>query len=274
MSVSARYYTDPACPWSWSAEPAVRKLMVEFGDNVSWTYVMGGLARDYTKTPGGREAMLAHWLDIADAGGMPIEPRLWRDAAISSSYPACIAVKAAADQAPDGGYRYLRAVREGLMCFRRKLDTTEALVEEARRAGLDVERFRVDVASNAILEAFGNDLEEVRDPPPGAVLASSGRISFPSVLFAGEDGSRHGAWEFRSYADLRAAAEAAGAEPVDSRPPGVLDALRRFGTMATAEVAAVCELPGPRAPAELWRLASEWKVRPVRVVTGELWELA
>jgi protein-disulfide isomerase-like protein with CxxC motif len=273
MSVSARYYTDPACPWSWSAEPAVRKLMVEFGGNVSWTYVMGGLARDYTRTPGGQEAMLAHWLDIADAGGMPIEPRLWRDAAISSSYPACIAVKAAADQAADGGYRYLRVVREGLMCFRRKLDTTEALVEEARRAGLDVERFRVDVASNATLEAFGNDLEEVRDPPEGAVLASSGRISFPSVLFIGENGSRHGAWEFRSYADLRAAAEAAGAEPVEERPPGVLDALRRFGTMATAEVAAVCELPGPRAAAELWRLATEWQVRPVRVITGELWEL-
>src|SRR3954449_3818544 len=93
MSVSARYYTDPACPWSWSAEPAVRKLMVEFGDNVSWTYVMGGLARDYTRTPGGQEAMLAHWLDVADRGTMPIDPRLWRDAAISSSYPACMAVK-------------------------------------------------------------------------------------------------------------------------------------------------------------------------------------
>jgi putative protein-disulfide isomerase len=274
MSVSARYYTDPACPWSWSAEPAVRKLMVEFGDNISWTYVMGGLARDYTTSPGGPEAMLAHWLDIADAGGMPIDPRLWRDAAISSSYPACIAVKAAADQADDGGYRYLRTVREGLMCFRRKLDTTEALVEEARRAGLDVERFRVDLASNATLEAFGNDLEEVRNPPDGAVLASSGRISFPSVLFVGEDGSRHGAWEFRSYGDLRAPVEEVRARPVGDPPPGVLDALRRFGTMATAEVAAVCELPGPRASAELWRLASEWQVRPVRVITGELWELA
>jgi putative protein-disulfide isomerase len=274
MAVSARYYTDPACPWSWSAEPAVRKLMVEFGDNVSWTYVMGGLARDYTRSPGGPEALLAHWLDIAEAGGMPIDPRLWRDAAISSSYPACIAVKAATDQADDGGYRYLRVVREGLMCFRRKLDTTEALVEEARRARLDLERFRVDVVSNAILEAFGNDLEEVRNPPDGAVLASSGRISFPSVLFVGEEGARHGAWEFRSYADLRAAAEAAGAVPTGERLPGVLDALRRFGTMATVEVAAVCELPGPRAAAELWRLASEWRVRPVRVITGELWELS
>jgi hypothetical protein len=39
-------------------------------------------------------------------------------------------------------------------------------------------------------------------------------------------------------------------------------------------VAAVCDLPGPRAPAELWRLALEWRVRPRRVPGGELWEPA
>jgi predicted DsbA family dithiol-disulfide isomerase len=273
MTVRARYYTDPACPWSWSAEPAVRKLMVEFGDRVSWTYVMGGLARDYTNTREALDARLAHWLDIADRGEMPIDPRLWRDSAIGSSYPACMAVKAAAEQGAEAGGRYLRTVREGLMCFRRKLDTTEALVEEARRAGLDVERFRLDLASNAIVEAFGNDLDETRSAPEGAVTTSSSgpeRIAFPSVLFEGG----HGAWEFRSYEELRAAAVAAGAEPLGEPPPGVLEALGRFGTMATAEVAAVCALPGPRAPAELWRLASEWQVRPVRVVTGELWERA
>jgi hypothetical protein len=31
-------------------------------------------------------------------------------------------------------------------------------------------------------------------------------------------------------------------------------------------------VPGPRAPAELWRLASEWQVKALRVVTGELWD--
>ena len=51
-------------------------------------------------------------------------------------------------------------------------------------------------------------------------------------------------------------------------------ALRRFGSMATAEVAAVCDLPGPRAPAELWRLALEWRVRAERLGTGYLWSLA
>jgi putative protein-disulfide isomerase len=281
MHVRARYYTDPACPWSWNAEPVIRRLMVEFGDNLSWTYVMGGLARDYTKNPGGNDALLRHWLDVAADGAMPLDPRLWREGPIASSYPACMAVKAAAEQAPDGGYRYLRGVREGLMCFRRKLDTTEALVEAARRARLDVERFRTDLASNAIVEAFGADLEEVRHPTGAAreaatVIEVGGRerMSFPSVVFAGEDGARHYASGERGYEELRAAAEAAGAAPVDEPRPGVLDALRRFGTMATAEVAEVCGLPGPRAPAELWRLASEWQVKPVRVLSGELWEPA
>src|SRR3954467_2179200 len=167
MTVGARYYTDPACPWSWSAEPAVRKLMVEFGDNVSWTYVMGGLARDYTNTPDATAKRLAEWLDVAEAGGVPIAPRLWREGPIGSSSPACMAVEAAAEQGEDAAGRYLRAVRGGLMCFRRKLDTTEALVEEARRAGLDVERFRLDLSSNATVEAFGNDLEETRAPRRG-----------------------------------------------------------------------------------------------------------
>jgi hypothetical protein len=187
-----------------------------------------------------------------------------------------MAVKAATEQADDAGYRYLRLVREGLMLFRRKLDTTEALVEEARRARLDVERFRVDLASNATVEAFGEDLEEVRHPPEAARAAGvvragkRERFSFPSVAFGA------GA-AFASLTDpyekVREAALAAGALPLDGPALGVEDALRRFGLMATSELSQVCGLPGPRAAAELWRLASEWRVKPVRVVTGDLWEL-
>ncbi|MGN6870482.1 MAG: hypothetical protein ACTHMY_18990 [Solirubrobacteraceae bacterium] len=44
--------------------------------------------------------------------------------------------------------------------------------------------------------------------------------------------------------------------------------------MSTSEVAVVCDLPGPRAPAELWRLALEWRVKAERLGTGHLWSLA
>ena len=250
--------------------------MVEFGGGLSWSYVMGGLARDYTKGHRGPEAgiggmhavypgLVKDWLDLADDHGMPFDPRLWTEGAIASTYPGCMAVKAAAEQGDEAAHRYVRGLREGLMCFRRKLDTTEALVEEARRARLDVERFRLDLASNAIVEAFGNDLEERR----------GGDFELPSMVFAGEDGSRHPVPGFDpSYKRYREAAVAAGASPSDAPAPPVLDALRRFGRMAGREIETVCGLTGPRAPAELWRLALEWQVKPTRVLTGELWEPA
>lgn len=238
--------------------------MVEFGGSLHWTYVMGGYARDFQ---GVYPGVMGHWLDLADEGGMPFDPRIWDEGPIASTYPACMAVKAASEQASDSGYAYLRALREGLMCRRRKLDTTEALVEEARAVRLDVERFRLDLSSNAIVEAFGNDLEATRNPPEGEPLA------LPTMVFTGGDGERRlvsGAEPWERYRD---AALAAGAEPGAERP-SVIEALRRFGRMATKEVEVVCGLPGPRAHAELWRLAGEWEVRPVPVLTGHLWEPA
>lgn len=237
--------------------------MVDFGDSLHWTYVMGGYARD---SEGVYPGVMGHWLDIADRSGMPLDPRIWVEGPIASTYPACMAVKAASEQAADRGYAYLRALREGLMCRRRKLDTTEALVEEARSARLDVERFRLDLGSNAIVEAFGNDLEATRNPPEG------GPIELPTVVFTGDDGERRPVAGVQPYDAYRDAAVAAGGEPAADRP-GVLDALRRFGRMATKEVELVCGLPGPRAHAELWRMASEWEVKPVQVLGGHLWEL-
>jgi predicted DsbA family dithiol-disulfide isomerase len=275
VPVSVRYFTDPACPASWAAEPALRTLLVEFGVDLPITYVMGGLAREFAPP---HEPRLLDWLEHADRSGMPVDPRLWSEAPIGSSYPACMAVEAAAEQGEAAVARYLRALREGLMCFRRKLDGREALVEEARGAGLDVQRFRSDLESHAIVEALGADLDAARTIPDearerGAVEAAPGgeRIPLPSLRFEGPGGAR---WVFGAapYADWREAALAVGARPSGEERPDVLAALARFGRMATAEVEAVCDLPGPRAPAELWRLAAEWRVKSVRVLTGTLWE--
>jgi hypothetical protein len=257
--------------------------MWEFGESLSFTWVMGGLARDYTSRRGVYEWLTAHWLEVASETRMPIDPLMWKEGPIGSTYPACMAMKAAQEQAGDGGYRYLRALREGLLCFRRKLDTTEALVESAREVGLDVGRFRIDLASNAIVEAFGYDLEATRDVPDAARAAgkvvdahgSGDRLAFPSAIFVSEDGSvERGVYGRAGYDELRDAAVAAGAEVAREDRPSVAEALRRFGRMATLEVEEVCGLPEPRAQAELWRLAADWEVKPVRVLTGWLWEVA
>ena len=229
--------------------------MVEFGTDLSITYVMGGLAREFDEP----SRMIVPWLDASERSGMPLDPRLWSEAPIGSSYPACMAVKAAQEQGPEAAGRYLRALREGLMCFRRKLDTREALVAEARAAGLDGARFGSSLASHAIVEAFGADLEETR----------SLDAELPSLRF-GDQVIAAGA----PYAEWRAAALAAGASPVERPLSDPLAALSRFGSAATVEIATLCDLPLTRASAELWRLAAESRLRPVRVLTGTLWELA
>jgi putative protein-disulfide isomerase len=253
MTVELRLYSDPASAETWTAWPALRRLQVEFGEGVRITLRMGGLARSFE---GRHEELFAHWLEAADVSGMPVDPRLWTEGPLGSSYPACMAVKAGQDQ--ERGLELFRALQDGMLCFRRKLDTTEALIEEARAAGLDAARFRIDLGSNATVENLGNDLEEFR--ATGAPL--------PAARF-GEDHWVNGA---PAYDEWRAAALAAGAQPLDSPAPDVASALRRFGRMAEPEVEAACGLAGPRARAELWRLASEWQAKPTRVLTGWLWE--
>jgi putative protein-disulfide isomerase len=259
-AVHVTYYTDPACPFSWAAEPALRRLVVEFADDLSITYVMGGLAREFRKPI----ETMRHVLEAAAESAMPTDPRLWLDAPPMSSYPACQAVKAAAEQGLDGPY--LRVVREGLMVDRLKLDSADALTDAARRVpGIDVERFAIDLRSHAIVEAFGADLDRAR----AAARDGEPRVPFPSFEVRGEDGEAHWIYDSTDPAKLRQAALDAGG--TSGKLPDAIGAVRRFARIATPEVAAVCDRPGPLASAELWRLAAEWQVRPERALTGELW---
>ena len=268
-TIHTLYYTDPACPWSWAFEPSFRRLLWEFEGQLEIEYVMCGMRRE-VEDPA-NVALQA--LEATAASGMPADARIWLDRPPGSSHPACIAVKAAADQA--AAARYLRRLREGLFCRMRKLDNAEALAEEARAlGGIDVDRFRIDLRSHATLEAFGADLERAKAVPAEHHADGSERVKLPSLEFRGADGDLHGVYGYSAYDVVRDAVLAAGASPPVRRPPSIGEALARFAPMATVEVAAVCQLPGPPAPAELWRLASEWRVTAEPVLSGELWSLA
>jgi putative protein-disulfide isomerase len=290
VPVEVRHYSDPACSWSWGSEPKLRRLIWEFDGELEFAWVMGGLARTYGEDYSDEEGeigsgpdcfadLISHWLDTTAETGMPCDPRIWTQNPISGSYPACMAVKAACEQGPEAGYRYLRRLREGLMLGRRKLDHADAMVAEAGPAGLDVERFRIDLGSHAITELFATDLDEVRDIPDdareaGQVRRTEGRerVSFPSALFIGDDGARHGVWGWRPYEAYREAAMAAGAVQVNRGSLEPRQAVERFGNIATAEAVALADRPAPVVEAELWALATQWELRPVATLTGTLWE--
>jgi len=256
-AIQASYYTDPACPWSWALEPNLRRLAVEFGDAIAIHPIMGGRWPRFEDP----QAQVAEWLEACDRSGMPFDPRLWLESPPSGSHPACLAVIAAGEQGDAVRTAYLRRLREGLMCGRRKLDALEALVAEAHAVpGMDAARLRRDLGSSATVERFGADLERTR--------AIGGPDALPTLVL-GEQLVRG----FVPYEEWRAAALAAGVRPLGEPPPTIEQALRRFGTLATAEIAAACELPGPHARAALWQLALDWKVVAEKRFTSALWRL-
>ena len=250
--VHTLYYTDPACPWSWAFEPSFRRLLWELRDSLQIEYVMCGMRRELEDGRG----LALQSLEASARTGMPVDARLWLDEPPVSSHPACIAVKAADEQGLAGPY--LRRLREGLFCRRRKLDNADALLEEARLVdGLKLDQFRIDLRSHATLEAFGADLERAQAVDPEHHAEGSERVKLPSLEFRGPGGEVHGVYGYTEYDLVREAALSAGAQP-ESDPPTIERALARFGAMATSELSAVCRMPRPPAAAELWRMATEW----------------
>jgi putative protein-disulfide isomerase len=292
VSVQVRWFTDPACSWSWGAEPLLRRLLWEFEGELEFVWAMGGLARRYGREYRDEEGrigsgpdcfadLMSHWLNVTGRTGMPCDPRLWTTNPIESTYPSCIAVEAACEQGWEAGYRYLRRVREGLFCERRKLDNREALLVAAVAAELDRDRFEAALDSGSAEEAFAAHVEEAREVPEearaeGKHSQTEGRerVSFPSAVFVGEDGGRHGVWGWQPLERYREAALAAGAPQVNegSLPP--LEAIERFGRLATKEVEVLNETDALATRAELWRHAEAGRLRPVRALTGTLWERA
>jgi putative protein-disulfide isomerase len=261
-------FTDPYCPWSWAAEPHLRRLEVEFGAAGAPSFVIVGLHRRIERPT----ALALEALDASAESGMPVDARLFLRDPPSSTHPAGLAVQAVAEQA--GGARvgaFLRRLREAIMLEGRRMDSAPALLDAARETGgLDLERLRVDFGSNAIVEAFGAAMERAQAVPEAHHAPGTGRVRTPSLEVRGPQGAVHGAYGRGPYERWRDAMVAAGFTPAPERPSAE-DAVRRWGSLATPEVAAACGLPGPRAPAELWRLATEWRVQARPVPGGVMW---
>ncbi|MDP9384575.1 MAG: DsbA family protein, partial [Actinomycetota bacterium] len=182
VTVAVTYFTDPFCPWSWAAEPAFRRLLTEFGDDLAVTYVIGGM----THALQDRVAFAAHWLDAGAESGMPVDPRGLLEDPPAATNPAGLAVKAVAEQGDPGPF--LRRLREAIMVERRKLDRGDALLDVARETSPAPRQdlLRVAFGSNAIVEALGEDLERAE-----AAVDGDSRVPLPSWDFHGAGGAVH-----------------------------------------------------------------------------------
>ncbi len=288
MTVAVTHFTDPGCPWAYSARPALRTLEWRFGDQLAWELVVIGLTEDAKQyedrgyTP---ERMVSSWPVYHERFGMPFGYQV--KAGVSATSRACRAVMLANEQGGQLGEAALSALQ--LMHF----TTTEMLQYPAaiaaalnEVAGLDGEAIVARLDDDDVLERYELQRSRARQAAGGATEAqgksanSDGAVRFtaPSLIFTAPDG--------RSL-------EAGGFQPIEAydvtlanlnpalvrRPPpeSVSEVLESFAVpLTTAEIAAVMAEPlmAPNTGAviaELQDLTAEGRLGREIVGDDALW---
>jgi predicted DsbA family dithiol-disulfide isomerase len=264
-------YTDPGCPWAYSAEPFRRRLSWLYGDRLEWRVCMVGLAEspdEYVDRGFTPERQSSAFTMIARDHGMPIDtsvrPRM------AATVPACRAVVAARLHAPDKMRRLLRRLR--VRHFSGELlDAAETIAGAATDAGLDPADLERWSAGDDVEAALREDMVAARHPIEAAKVldaklanwSGGRRYTCPSYeIVRVEDGVRLAVPGFQPFAvyDVVTANLVPG---VDRREPpaSVEQVLAWTGTpLATKEVAVVCDIEFAQARERLGRVASEQHV--------------
>jgi predicted DsbA family dithiol-disulfide isomerase len=251
-------YTDPACPWAFSAEPFRWKLQWLYGDALEWEIKLVGLSDDPEAavragfTP---EVLSQAQGRIADRYGMPMDTGV-RDR-MSASIPACRAVVAARLNAPGSEWAVLRAL--AVRNFRGEpLDADETLSGAATDAGLDPADLATWLADSATQDALDADMAAAREPSVAARVlderlanwSGGRRYTCPSYeLTRVSDGlqlSAPGFQPWRVY-DVLTANLAPEVER-RAKPESVSEVLDWATTpLSTREIAEICDLTDTEA---------------------------
>lgn len=161
MSVSIELFTDPACPFAFSAEPARQRLRWHYGDAIRWTVRMIVL----TLEPGEAEKLAEGAGGLQHKYGMPIDPKPYPRTA--SSEPACRAVVAARMHAPDRAELLLRHLRVRVMQLG-LLDDPALIDGAARDAGIDPGALSEWVSTPEVDAELKADIAAARAPSAAA----------------------------------------------------------------------------------------------------------
>jgi protein-disulfide isomerase-like protein with CxxC motif len=262
-------FTDPGCPWAWSAEPFRWRLNWLYGGALEWQLrmvVLSESVQDNVERGFTPEMLAERSAQIARDHRMPIDTRM--RPRVSATLPACRAVVAARVHAPTKAHRLFRALQ--IRNFAGELLDERSTVERAARAaGIEPDELFEWERDPVVLEELAEDMRLARQPLAAARVldhklanwTGGRRYTCPSYeLCRKADDVRIAVPGFQPFATYDVIT--ANLVPaVDRRPSptSVEDVLAWAGEpLATQEVAVVCDIPFEEARAELGRVAVEW----------------
>jgi protein-disulfide isomerase-like protein with CxxC motif len=288
--IDVTHFTDPGCPWAYSASPALAALRWRYGDQLRWTLVTIGLAEDASLYAERGYTPLRSVLGYATFRrfGMPFalapKPRL------SATSPACRAIVATRITAPELEYAAFRALQFAQF-------TTDRVFEEpgtlraalATVDGLDADAIVDVIDTAAVRAAYEADRQRARTAAgsptefQGRAANTDGAVRYtaPSLIFETDDGRILEAGGFQPIEAYDVVV--ANLDPTLTRRPPAEDPVEVLAAfeypLTTAEVAAVMtpHLVEPdRAQTELALVEATAAGRAVRRAAGDsaLWTAA
>lgn len=260
------YYTDPICSSCWGIEPQLRKLKLEYGSYFDIDYRMGGLLPDWSYNSGGISKpsdVAHHWHDASLYYQMPIDGDVWLEDPLDSSYPSCIAVKAAQIQDRNKAVAFMRILREKLYLEKLNIAKWDNIVVCAQLAGLDTQKLKQDYDTDA-KKHFQDDLQLARQ---------LGVRGFPTLFFADGDGNKltvYGSKPYASYENALLALypEAKKKKIVSNSPLALFD---HYPTLTVREYAELLDIPVSQATAILEKQTTEGYLSKKVIKTGALY---
>jgi predicted DsbA family dithiol-disulfide isomerase len=252
-------FTDPACPFAFSAEPNRWRLRWHYGEQLRWTVRMIVL----TLEPGEAENLAQGAPGLQRRYGMPIHPGPYPRTA--SSEPACRAVVAARVHAPGREEALLRRLRVRVMAGG-LLDDPELLGAAARDVGLDPGEVARWSAGEQVERELQQDVAAARAPTAAARALdhklggprSERRYTAPSYEIRRPDSDQIVTIAGYNPIETYEAAIANLAPELTRRPRPSVEQLLAWAEvpLATAEVIAATQLDPQRARGELSRVAT------------------
>jgi len=251
VAIHATLYSDPACPWAYSATPALTVLRWRYREGLDWRLVTIGLRERAGEPHRGHAAagQAAGRRGFRDRFGMPfaVAPRP-RQVATAR---ACRAVVATRLAHPGREFAVLRALAFAWFNTQLLLDEDAGIAAALQDvAGIDSGAIVAALDSPAVGEAYAADRAKARSAAGGATefqgKAAIGdglvRYTAPSVAFETDDGRRLEAGGFQPLEayDVLIANLDTTLERFDPPADGPRELLEHFAEgLCTQEVAAL-----------------------------------
>ncbi len=273
-------FSDPYCTWCWGSEPILRKIQEVYSEQIDISFVMGGLVEDIRnfRDPGAGiggdqwyKQVAEHWADASGRHKMPVDVQVFFDIKddVFSTYPACIAFKAAQLQSEEMGKRYLRRLREGAAAERLAIQRFEVQEQLAEEIGLDSNQFSENIKNGTAEKAFQLDLQECH---------RKGVRGFPSFLlqYLGEEVLLRGYTTYKTFENWLEELSKGQLKPkvLQSGSPQVFNFITRYGKVAPMEVACVFDMSFENAQKLLNQMAEKGLISENKVGNGFLYSLS